>query len=285
MQNQLNYSAVSRAGVSIISPLSSPVMLYFSLLLIGDEKSGTLWVQSDRELLFRQCKIHEVSCGTSTVELHNDWVFERSLKNTLTPKETAGAEAESIVSISPDNQRLITSFLWRAAFERAALPLTSVLFVCFKITIVCAARHGAGCNTQAVTRRHPCWRPEALPMKWTYQDAREQGGMCQIWMQSQHVCLASVDTHPTLSVAWGVIDWEADYACFSQVVGRQQGTHHPTAASAKVWGHSFWHLPVWTNTTGKNEKIHTCQSACKFLYLLVLVGGACLRAVGSCLFF
>lgn len=42
MQNKLNYLAVSGAGVSIISLLLSPVMQYFSLLLIGDEKSGTL---------------------------------------------------------------------------------------------------------------------------------------------------------------------------------------------------------------------------------------------------
>lgn len=38
MQNKLNYLAVSGAGVSIISLLLSPVMQYFSLLLIGDEK-------------------------------------------------------------------------------------------------------------------------------------------------------------------------------------------------------------------------------------------------------
>lgn len=50
MQNKLNYSAVSGAGVSIISLLLSPAMQYFSLLLIGDEKnqsrSECSWTES-----------------------------------------------------------------------------------------------------------------------------------------------------------------------------------------------------------------------------------------------
>lgn len=74
--------------MSIISLLLSPVMQYFSSLLIGDEKSSKPRVQSERELLFRQCNIHDVSCGTATVELHNSRAVSGALKTTLTPKET-----------------------------------------------------------------------------------------------------------------------------------------------------------------------------------------------------
>lgn len=106
------------------------------------------------------------------------------------------------------------------------------------------------------------------------------------------VCLASADTHPTLSAAWGEIDWEADYASFSQVVGRQQDTHHLTAASAKVWGHSFWHPRVWTNITGIMKRpIHVNQHTHLYIYYLFICqvvvrggGGGCLCFVGSCLF-
>lgn len=58
--------------MSIISLLLSPAMQYLSLLLIGDEKKQSCSECSQTELLFRQCKIHEVSCGTSMVALHND---------------------------------------------------------------------------------------------------------------------------------------------------------------------------------------------------------------------
>lgn len=59
---------------------------YFSSLLIGDEKSSEPWVQAERELLFRRCNIHDVSCGTSTVELHNPRAVSGALKTTFTPK-------------------------------------------------------------------------------------------------------------------------------------------------------------------------------------------------------
>ena len=87
IKNNFNYSFVSAASLSIISLLLSPVMQCFSSLLIGDEISSELWVQQEKELLFRQCNIHDVSCGTSTAGLRNP-ERSRALKTTLTPKET-----------------------------------------------------------------------------------------------------------------------------------------------------------------------------------------------------
>ncbi len=52
-------------------------------------------MQSERELLFRQCNIHDASCGTSTVELHNLRTVSGALKTTLTPKEAVVCAAEA----------------------------------------------------------------------------------------------------------------------------------------------------------------------------------------------
>lgn len=86
MENKLNNSTVSGVSMSIISLLPSPVMQYFSSLLIGDEKSSKLWVQSEGELLFKPCNIHDMSCGMSLVELHNPWVVSAALKMLQHPR-------------------------------------------------------------------------------------------------------------------------------------------------------------------------------------------------------
>lgn len=52
MQNKLNYSAVLRPSVSIISLLLSPPMQYLSLLLIGDEKNQACSERSQTESCF-----------------------------------------------------------------------------------------------------------------------------------------------------------------------------------------------------------------------------------------
>lgn len=110
-------------------------------------------------------------------------------------------------------------------------------------------QHG---SVHAVTHRHVSLASWGLANEVHSSGCwRARWNVSNLDAEPARVCLASAHTHPTLSAAWGVIDWEADYAPFSQVVGRQQDTHHLTAASAKVWGHSFWHLCVWTNITEK----------------------------------
>lgn len=53
----------------------------------------------------------------------------------------------------------------------------------------------------------------------------------------------------------------------------------------KLSGHSFWHLRVWANITGKIKRsVYVNQHANVFIYLFA-VGGGCLSVVGSCLFF
>lgn len=95
--------------------------------------------------------------------------------------------------------------------------------------------------------------------------------MSNLDAEPAHVCLASADTHPTLSAAWRLIDRAADYTSFSQVVGRQQDKHHLTAASAKVWGHSFWHLNKHHRENEKYMSIST--QICSFLFIGVCVFG------------
>lgn len=104
MKNKFNYSLVSGAGVSIISLLLSPVRQYFSSLLIGDEKSSEPWVQAGRALLFRWCNIHDVSCGTSMVELHNplhhpppsgEWCLENNFYTLGVGAVVCGSEVET----------------------------------------------------------------------------------------------------------------------------------------------------------------------------------------------
>lgn len=95
------------------------------------------------------------------------------------------------------------------------------------------------------------WNPKAVLIQRDSSGCwRARCEVSKLDIKPAHVCHASSDTHPTPLAARGVIDWEVDYAFFSQVVGRQRGAYHQIAASAKVWGHSFWQQCVWTNITG-----------------------------------
>lgn len=95
------------------------------------------------------------------------------------------------------------------------------------------------------------WNPKAVLIQRDSSGCwRARCEVSKLDIKPAHVCHASSDTHPTPLAVRGVIDWEVDYAFFSQVVGRQRGAYHQIAASAKVWGHSFWQQCVWTNITG-----------------------------------
>lgn len=101
------------------------------------------------------------------------------------------------------------------------------------------------------------------------------------WKASNVGRRASADAHPTRWAGWGVIDWEADYASFGQVVGRQRDTHHLAAASAKVWGRAFLASACRDKHHRNNKKTHCCQSPNVGVFFCCC---CCLSVVGSCLF-
>lgn len=110
LANKFNYSVVSGESMSVISLLLSPVMQYFSSLLIGDEKSSELWVQSERESCFLVNAIY-ITCHVGRPRLNyitpsSEWCLENNFNTQGDCAVVSGPEA-----ISPNCQDKSSCYL------------------------------------------------------------------------------------------------------------------------------------------------------------------------------